>query len=47
MTEIPENLREYPAVRPLGDGQWLCLIELTMGRARVAVCDEWTVGEHW
>jgi hypothetical protein len=48
MTEIPENLLDYEAVRPLSDGQWLCLMKLTFNRMRLIVApDEWTAGEHW
>ena len=44
---IPPTLEGYEAVRPLGDGLWLCLGRLTLGRMRVIVGDEWTAGEHW
>lgn len=37
----------YLAVRQLSEDRWLAVMELTFGRARLVVCDEWSIFDGW
>lgn len=46
MTE-PAWVQQYAVHRELEDGNYLVIVPLFYGRARLAVADEGGIGEHW
>ena len=38
----------YLAARLMDDGRYWCLMQLTFGRLRIVIAEDWsTAGEHW